>query len=262
MTPWLIYPQTNGPQTNAPPNHHTTKFRLFCFSYSGAGASIFRTWAVPLAPHIEVVAVQLPGRESRRKEPLFHNLPSLITALTPVLLPYLDRPFAFFGHSVGALIGFELARQLRRIGHSPPVQLIVSGRAAPQIPAATPPIHHLPDADFLTELQRYNGIPAIVLANTDVMNIFMPILRADLAMNETYVYQPEAPFNFPIAAFGGLHDAQVSQSALASWGEQTTADFGINLLPGDHFFLKAQKMVLLQHIASLKPFMAKVGIVS
>jgi medium-chain acyl-[acyl-carrier-protein] hydrolase len=261
MTPWLIYPQTNGPQTNAAPTNSTAKFRLFCFPYSGAGASIFRTWAAPLAPHIEVVAVQLPGRETRRKEPLFANLPALIEALTPALLPYLDRPFAFFGHSVGALISFEMARQLRRVGHSPPVQLIVSSRPAPQLPAATPPIHHLPDADFLAALQRYSGTPAIVLENADVMNVFMPILRADLAMNETHVYQPEAPFEFPIAAFGGLQDPQVSQAALASWSEQTSADFQIELLPGNHFFLKEQKMAILHHIAALEQFMAKVGIV-
>jgi medium-chain acyl-[acyl-carrier-protein] hydrolase len=251
MTPWLTYPQTNGPQTNAPPNNHTAKFRLFCFPYSGTGASIFRTWAAPLAPHIEVVAVQLPGRETRRKEPLFANLPSLIAAMTPALLPYLDRPFAFFGHSVGALIGFEMARQLRRIGHLPPVRLIVSGRPAPQLTATRPPIHHLPDADFLTELQRYNGIPAIVLENTDVMNIFMPILRADLAINETYIYQAEAPFEFPIVAFGGLQDIQVSQHAISGWHKQTTADFTLKMLPGNHFFLKDQQMEILQLIASL-----------
>jgi medium-chain acyl-[acyl-carrier-protein] hydrolase len=260
MTSWLIYPPTNGPQTNAPPTNSTAKFRLFCFPYSGAGASVFRTWAAPLAPHIEVVAVQLPGRETRRKEPLFSNLPSLIEALTPVLLPYLDRPFAFFGHSVGALISFEVARQLRRSGHSAPDHLIISGRSAPQILATTPPIHHLPDPDFLAELQRYNGTPAIVLENAAVMNVFMPILRADLAINETYVYQPEAPFEFPIAAFGGLQDTQVSQSALSDWSKQTTADFSIKLLPGDHFFLKEQKMAILQDIASLDKFMAKVEI--
>jgi medium-chain acyl-[acyl-carrier-protein] hydrolase len=255
MTPWLIYPQTNGLPTNAPPTNSTAKFRLFCFPYSGAGASIFRTWATPLAPHIEVVAVQLPGRETRRKEPLFSNLPALIQALTPALLPYIDRPFAFFGHSVGALISFEVARQLRRSGHLSPSYLVVSGRPAPQLPSTTPPIHHLPDVDFLAELQRYNGTPAIVLENADVMNVFMPILRADLAINETYVYQPEAPFNFPIAAFGGLQDIQVSQSALSGWGEQTSADFKIELLSGNHFFLKEQKTAILQHISSLEKFM-------
>jgi medium-chain acyl-[acyl-carrier-protein] hydrolase len=251
MTPWLIYSPTNGPQTNAPPTNSIAKFRLFCFPYSGAGASIFRTWAAPLAPDIEVVAVQPPGRENRRQEPLFNNLLALIEALTPALLPYLDRPFAFFGHSVGALIGFEVARQLRRTGHLSPFHLIVSGRLAPQLPAATPPIHRLPDADFLAELQRYNGTPAIVLENAAVMNVFMPILRADLAMNETYVYQPEAPFDFPITAFGGLEDSQVSQAALSGWAEQTTANCRIELLPGNHFFLKEQKMAILQHIASL-----------
>lgn len=252
MTPWLIYSQPNGLPTNTPPANPTAKFRLFCFPYSGAGGSIFRTWAAPLAPHIEVMAVQLPGREHRRKEPLFSHLPSLIQALTPALLPYLDRPFMFFGHSVGALISFEVARQLRRCQQPCPLQLIVSGRAAPQFPASTPPIHQLPDTDFLEELQRYNGTPAIVLNNADLMNVFMPILRADLAMNETYVYAPEAPFDFPIVALGGLQDPQVSQAALSAWREQTHSNFCFKLLPGNHFFLKAQQTEILQFISSLK----------
>jgi medium-chain acyl-[acyl-carrier-protein] hydrolase len=252
MTPWLIYPQPNGPQTHEPQTNSTAKFRLFCFPYSGAGASIFRTWAAPLAPHIEVVAIQLPGRENRRKEALFSHMPSLIQALTSALLPYLDRPFMFFGHSVGALISFEVARQLRQCEQQCPLQLIVSGRSAPQFPASTPPIHQLPDADFLEKLQRYNGTPAIVLNNADLMNVFMPILRADLAMNETYLYAPEAPFDFPIAALGGLQDTQVSQAALSAWREQTYSNFCLKLLPGNHFFLKDQQTEILQFISSLK----------
>jgi medium-chain acyl-[acyl-carrier-protein] hydrolase len=252
MTPWLIYPQTNGIQTNVPQAHTSAKFRLLCFPYSGAGASIFRTWTAPLAPHIEVVAVQLPGREARRKEVLFSHLPSLIQAMTPALLPYLDRPFMFFGHSVGALISFEVARQLRRIGHALPCHLVVSGRAAPQFPASAPPMHQLPDADFLAALHRYNGTPAIVLKNADLMNLFMPILRADLAINETYIYEPEAPFDFPIAVFGGSEDAQVSHADLSGWREQTKADCNLKLFPGDHFFLKHQQTAILQIISALE----------
>ncbi len=242
MTPWLICPPTN---TAAP-------IRLFCFAYSGAGASIFRTWAAQLAPHIEVLAVQLPGRETRRKESLLSNLPALIQTLTPALLPYLDRPFMFFGHSVGALISFEVARQLRRLAHLTPFHLIASGRQAPQLLASAPPIHQLPDADFLEKLRAYNGTPAIVLENVELMNLFMPILRADLALNETYIYTPEAPFEFAIAAFGGLQDEQVSQAGLSAWQEQTTGDFCLKLLPGDHFFIKNQQMEILQFISSLK----------
>jgi medium-chain acyl-[acyl-carrier-protein] hydrolase len=247
MTPWLIYPQTNVAQTQS-----TAKFRLFCLPYSGAGAAIFRAWAAPLAPDIEVVAIQLPGRETRRQEPLLTNLPALIQALTPVLCPYLDRPFVLFGHSVGALICFELARQLRRIDHREPFHLVVSGRPAPQLPALTPAIHQLPDADFLQELRRYNGTPEIVLQNVELMNLFMPILRADLAINETYVYTPERPFDFSMTVLGGLHDPQVSEIDLASWREQTNSKFSLKMLPGDHFFLKQQQTEILEIISSLK----------
>jgi medium-chain acyl-[acyl-carrier-protein] hydrolase len=242
MTPWLIHPQPNPAAT----------VRLFCFPYSGAGASIFRPWAAQLAPHVEVLAIQLPGRETRLKEPLFTNLPALIPTLTPVLLPYLDRPFVFFGHSVGALISFEVARQLRRLGHLTPFHLIASGRQAPQLLASTPPIHQLPNTDFLEQLSRYNGTPTIVLQNVELMNLFMPILRADLAMNETYIYTPEAAFEFAITALGGLQDEQVSQAGLSAWREQTSGDFCFKMFPGDHFFLKNQQMEILQFIASLE----------
>jgi medium-chain acyl-[acyl-carrier-protein] hydrolase len=256
MTPWLIYPQIGmvqkGNNSTVSLSSSAPKFRLFCFPYSGAGASIFRPWAAPLAPDIEVIAIQPPGRESRLQEPLLNELPSLTEALTPALIPYLDRPFAFFGHSVGALICFEVARQLRRFELPTPFHLVVSARHAPQLPAPTPPIHQLADTDFITELRRYNGTPEMVLQNTELMNFFIPILRADLAINETYIYTPEAPFEFPISAFGGLQDSQVDEDDLAAWAEQTQSEFSLQMLPGDHFFLKDQQEKILQSIAALE----------
>ena len=124
-----------------------TCFRLFCFPYAGGGASIFRTWPERLPPDIEVCAIQLPGREDRFGEPTFENLSSVIDVLADVLCPYTDFPFAFFGHSLGALISFELTRRLRRQKTPCPMQLFVSGHRAPQIPDPDPPIHQLPDVE-------------------------------------------------------------------------------------------------------------------
>lgn len=246
--PWLIYPKPNP----------KAYLRLFCFPYAGGGASIFRAWSIQLPPDIEVCSVQLPGRESRLKEPLFTNLSPLIDTLTPALLPHLDRPFAFFGHSVGALICFEVARQLRRLQHKNPLHLFISGRRAPQLPALEPPSHQLADAEFLEELRRYNGTPGNVLQNVELMNLFLPILRADLAINETYIYEHEAPLDCSISVFGGLEDGKVSRDSLAAWSKQTDGTFNLRMFPGDHFFLKSQQEALLQAICQdLVPFIAQ-----
>jgi medium-chain acyl-[acyl-carrier-protein] hydrolase len=218
-----------------------TCFRLFCFPYAGGGASIFRTWPQRLPSDIEVCAIQLPGREDRFAEPPFDSLLSLIDVLADVLYPYMDFPFAFFGHSLGALISFELTRRLRRQKTPCPMQLFVSGHRAPQIPDPDPPIHQLPDAEFIEELGRFNGTPKAVLENPELMEVFMPLLRSDIGLDETYVYDHEAPLDCPISAFGGLKDEEVSREELAGWHDQTRSEFHIQMFPGDHFFLNGKK---------------------
>jgi surfactin synthase thioesterase subunit len=213
-----------------------TCFRLFCFPYAGGGASIFRTWPERLPSDIEVCAIQLPGREDRLTETPFDRLSSLIAALADVLYPYLDFPFAFFGHSLGSLISLELARWLRRQKAPCPSQLFVSGSRAPQIPNPDPPIHQLPDAEFIEELRRFNGTPKAVLNNSELMEVFLPLLRSDMRLYETYVYDHEAPLDCPISAFGGLEDEEVSREDLAAWHDQTRNKFHIQMFPGDHFF--------------------------
>jgi medium-chain acyl-[acyl-carrier-protein] hydrolase len=252
MNPWLIYPSVAVAASGAATTTAATAaFRLFCLPYSGAGASVYRTWGTALAPNVEVVAIQLPGRESRLKEPLLHDLSMLIETLTPVLIPHLDRPFGFFGHSVGALVGFELARQLRRFDQPLPAHLFVSARHAPQLSAATAPIHQLPDVELVAQLRRYNGTPEVVLQNTELMNLFLPILRADLAMNENYMHLSEDAFEFPITAFGGLQDTQVGEDDLAAWAEQTQDTFRLQMFSGDHFFLKDHQSEILQSIVAV-----------
>jgi surfactin synthase thioesterase subunit len=218
-----------------------TGFRLFCFPYAGGGASIFRTWPQRLPPDIEVCAIQLPGREDRFLETPFDKLSSLIEALVGVLDPYLDFPFAFFGHSFGSLIAFELTRRLRRQKAPCPLQLFVSGSRAPQIPDPDPPMHQLPDAEFIEELRRFNGTPKTALENSELMELFLPLLRSDIHLGETYVYSTEAPLDCPITAFGGLEDEEVSREELAGWSEQTRSRFRMHMFPGDHFYLNGKE---------------------
>ncbi len=238
MKNWIIFPQPNPQAT----------IRLFCFTYAGASASIFRTWAIHLSPEIEVCAVQLPGRENRIKEPLFTQLAPLLQNFIPALLPHLDRPFAFFGHSLGGIICFETARYLCQIKQKSPLHLFISARQAPGEPDLHPPIHQLPDTEFLQELRRFNGTPESVLQNIEFMKFFLPILRADLAIAETYVPIPQPPLDCPISVFGGLEDKVTSPNSFDAWRQQTQKHFKLHMFPGNHFFIRSQQQKILQAI--------------
>jgi len=241
------------PMPSAPSNSWITcpspkpqaSLRLFCFPYAGGGALSFRSWGAHL-PAVEVCPIELPGRGMRLKEAPFTRLVPLAEAVVEALLPYLDKPFAFFGHSMGALISFEVARRLRRNQTRNPVQLFVSGHRAPRWPDPDPPIHILPEAEFLGELRRLNGTPEAVLANHELMQLLLPVLRADFAVLETYCYEPTSPLECPIAAFGGLHDPDVTCEMLEAWRQETRSDFSLQMLPGDHFFLHTAQSLLWQ----------------
>lgn len=223
--------------------------RLFCFPHAGGGASLFRSWPDALPPDIEICPVQLPGRESRLLEPSFSQLSPMVQTLTEVLHAYLSVPFAFFGHSLGALISFELTRQLRRQNNPGPVYLFISGCRAPQIPDPDPPIHQLPQSAFVRELHRLNGTPHEVLQNAELMQLVLPILRADFAVYETYIYANENPLDCPISVFGGLQDFKVGHDELLAWRDQTRGLFNLRMFPGDHFFLQSAQALLLRVIS-------------
>jgi medium-chain acyl-[acyl-carrier-protein] hydrolase len=237
---WVTCPKP-GPQA---------RLRLFCFPYAGGGASLFRTWADDLPAQVEVCPIQLPGRESRFREARYSRLMPLVHALGDVIQPYLTVPFAFFGHSLGALISFELTRYLRRQGAPLPVCLFASAHRAPHLPDPKPPIYNLPDPRFLGELRLLNGMPGEVLENAELMELMLPLLRADFAVAETYAYTEDAPLSCPISAFGGLADDEVSQEEAAAWHTQTLGAFTLRMLPGDHFFLVKERATLLQAIAA------------
>jgi medium-chain acyl-[acyl-carrier-protein] hydrolase len=231
------------------PHPNPQEIRLFCLPYAGGGTVSFRGWSDAL-PHLEVCPIQLPGRERRLSEAPFSQLDLLLPALTAALLPYLNQPYALFGHSMGGLIAFELVRALRHQNYSQPVHLFIAGCRPPQLPNLNPILHNLPDAAFLKELHRYNGTPEAVLANTELMELLLPTLRADFTLVETYAYQAELPLTCPISVFGGLQDNIVVPELLAAWQAQTTAAFTKHLLPGDHFFLHSEQSCLLRLLAA------------
>lgn len=224
------------------------RLRLFCFPYSGAGTSIFRAWLHSFPPDIEVCPVRLPGRENRIDEPPFTQMTALVQATAAALWSYLDRPFAFFGHSMGALLSFELARFLRRQHRVQPAQLFVSGHSAPHLRDAEPPCYALPEEAFIAKLRELHGTPDEVLNNSELRQLILPILRADFQVGGTYAYEDAAPLDCPITALGGAQDTYVSHTALEAWSAHTHARFNAQLLPGDHFFLHAAHAPLIRTI--------------
>lgn len=188
----------------------------------------------------------MPGRQNRIKEAPLTCLSTLVETIAQAIRSYLDKPFAFFGHSMGALVSFELARHLRRKEGVEPVHLFVSGRAAPQLSDAREPIHNLPTPEFVEKLRHLNGTPVDVFEHPELMQLALPVLRADFQMIDTYTYFAETPLSCPISAFGGLKDSEVCRQHLEAWREQTTNDFILRMFEGDHFFIQQSEPLLLR----------------
>lgn len=244
-TPWIAYAKPN-PQAY---------LRLFCLPYAGGAASIYREWSLLLPQTIEVWPIQLPGRESRIRESSINRVTPLVEAITSALIPYLDKPFAIWGHSMGALLAFEVVRQLRRENHKEPVHLFVSAHRAPQRPNLFPLIHQLPDVEFVRELRQLNGTPDEVLQHEELMELLLPVLRNDFTLVETYSYKEEPPLNCSLSAFGGLQDHKVHSDEVKAWAEQTKNTFRVRMFPGDHFFLHQHRTQLLSLLVQdLKPY--------
>ena len=223
-----------------------SSLRLFCFPYAGGGAPIFRSWPDKLPAAVEVCAIQLPGRGPRMMDKPFKRMPALVSALTDGLLPFFDKPFAFFGHSMGAWISFEVARRLQSKHSLEPLHLFVSGAGAPHMPSREHPIHDLPEDELREALKRLNGTPKELLENDDLMQLLLPTLRADFSVCETYVYRNGSLLNCPITAFSGLQDRRLYRSDLKAWDAQTNSSLSIKMFPGDHFFLHTAEPLLLQ----------------
>ncbi len=223
------------------------RLRLFCFPYAGGGAAVYARWAELLPSGVELCRVQLPGRETRWREAPFTSLPQLVDTLAAEIHAHLDRPFAFFGHSLGALISFELARQLRSRFELLPTHLFVSGRWAPHLPNPDPPIYQQPDDDLILALrERYDSLPDTVINDPELRAIFLPLLRADVTLLDTYDYQADRPLDCPITAYGGRADKRVTRAALEAWRDHTTQAFQVRLFPGAHFYLQAERVQVLQ----------------
>jgi medium-chain acyl-[acyl-carrier-protein] hydrolase len=224
------------------------RLRLFCFPYAGGGAALFRSWPDFLPSDVEVCGIQFPGREHRLGEPAYTRIAPLIQELADAISPYLDRPFAFYGHSMGALVSFELARRLRSVQNRQPVCLYLAAYRAPQLSNPNIKIYHLPSEVFKVVL-RADGISEAILQNEELMQAMLPTLRADFELCDTYEYKEEPPLICPFSLFGGLEDVRVGEADLKAWLVHSSAACHLSMLPGSHFFLHSAQDLLLTEIS-------------
>jgi medium-chain acyl-[acyl-carrier-protein] hydrolase len=225
-----------------------TKIRLFCFPYAGGSSAAFRTWKTGLSSVADVFSVELPGRGRRFSESPFLEMKPLVTALSKHIRQYLTRDFVFFGHSLGALVAYELTHQLLAECGLEPVHLFVSARGAPCTQEREQNIHSLSEEEFTARVAKLSGMPPEVVQNGELMKLVLPTLRADFSVAETYVYRRRRPLTCPITAFGGFSDQSVEITDLKAWSQETTGVFSLKLLAGGHFFLKNSEASLFDMI--------------
>ena len=223
-----------------PPSGSAHRLQLWCFPYAGGSASPYLQWQTGLAQDVEVCAVQLPGRGARLHEPPLRSLDTLVQALAEVVRAQARPPFAFFGHSLGGLVAFELARHCRRLGLPLPRQLFVSASGAPSTRTHTRRLHELDDEGLIAALRDYNGTPPAALEHRELMELLLPAIRADFEMLAGYRYRAEAPLDLPITVLAGMQDRHVDTQALSRWQECSTQPCRQHRFEGDHFFIHAQ----------------------
>lgn len=209
---------------------------MFCFPFAGGGAGAYSSWIKHFQESIVVCPIQLPGREEKITEAPYINMKELIEDLVQEINKYNEYKIILFGHSMGAKIAYEVAKRLE-LRNTPVEQLIISGSRVPHILEPNP-IYHLPDEEFKNELGRFDGTPKEILGNKELLNFFLPILRADFTMDETYCISEVVKLSCPILALGGTFDKEANEEAIVKWNEYTKSNFEVSIFEGGHFFIR------------------------
>jgi medium-chain acyl-[acyl-carrier-protein] hydrolase len=236
---WFLFPRPNP----------AAALRLFCFHYAGGSAQFFHGWPGRLPSSVEMGAIQLPGRGHRLREPHIRRLAPLSRIIAQESLPYLDKPFVFFGHSLGALLCFETARSLRRENRRQPAHMFVSATEAPHRRSMEESLSGLPKSALVKKLREFGAAPEEALQNDELLDLMLPTIRADFELCETYTYQQESPLECPITIYGGLEDYEVEAERLAAWSEMTVGACEARMFPGGHFYLKSSQTTFLRTFA-------------
>ncbi|HSP80352.1 MAG TPA: thioesterase domain-containing protein, partial [Myxococcaceae bacterium] len=217
------------------------KLRLFCFPFAGGSTVAFTGWEAALPAGVELCAVQLPGRDRRFLEPAIRQLPAMLDALEPALAPLLDKPFVFFGYSMGTRIALALTQRWQARGAPLPLGLVLAAAGAPHLPRTSR--EDLDDARFIELLRSYEGTPAEVFAHRELLEMVLPTLRADFAIADGVL--PAEPVRCPLSAWSGTEDPHVTPETLERWRELTTGEVRTRIFPGRHFFLRTARDSLL-----------------
>lgn len=226
------------------------ELRLYCLPHAGGAASAFRPWAGRLAG-VAVCPLQLPGRETRVHDAPHVRMGPLVEELAQVVLEDArGGPYAVYGHSLGALVGFELIHEIRRTGGPPPVQFLASGCPAPQWTGQDELFTSadLTDEQIVALLRQLGGTPEVFLSRPLILGMILPVLRADLSVKITYRYQPRPPLDVPITTIAGLDDPRAGVESIAAWREQTVRRFQAHTLAGGHFAALEQVDTTLGHL--------------
>jgi myxalamid-type polyketide synthase MxaE and MxaD len=241
QTHWVICPHPRP----------AAKLQLFCFPYAGGGASAFKAWGETFSDQVELCLIQMPGREERLSEKLIKDMPQLVDTLAKEITAFSKKPFAFFGHSMGAIVAYETARRLDSMRVSKPIHLFVSARAAPHLQENTDLLRFLDEQTFVDRLQEnYGAVPEAIRKSPELRKIFLPILRADVELLEKYEEVSAEPLDCPITAMGGISDPAISRANLEGWQARTSAKFTHHEFPGKHFYIDDEREAVMAAITN------------
>jgi medium-chain acyl-[acyl-carrier-protein] hydrolase len=218
-------------------NQEGVRLRLFCFPYAGGSSVLFRDWPNYLAASVDICTIEVAGRERLLAGQRTETFAQLLARVGEILNEQVDRPYAMFGYSMGALVSYLLARSQCERGLRPPSALLVAAHRAPHLPRRRDCLHNLSDAELIEALIELRGTPFEVLENREVMELYLPSVRSDLRFSETYQHESGERLPCPIYAFGGLADNEVSEDEIAAWQVLTAGAFRLEMIQGNHFFL-------------------------
>ncbi|MFG2209033.1 thioesterase II family protein [Streptomyces sp. NPDC048638] len=243
---WANAPR--GLDSGSPYRRTKVRANSVCLPHAGGSASFSFPLSRSLSADLDVIAVQYPGRQDRWRERCMENLDELAERVYATVALLTDRPLSLFGHSMGAALGFEVARLLEQRADAVPAHLFVSGRRAPSR-HRDETVHQLGDEGLLADVRRLSGTDSRILEDDEVLQMALPAFRADYKAIETYRYRPGPPLQCPIMAFTGDNDPKATVDEVRSWSEHTVADFGMKVYPGGHFFLSGQQEAIRREVA-------------
>ena len=234
----------------ATPSMGASTIRLFCLPYAGGGAAVYRNWGQLAPDWLQICPIEFPGRGWRKAEPLATSLVSLAEAIAAALHPYAWAPYAIFGHSMGALLAYEVATRMDNSAKRQLCKLFVSGSRPPFVPPKRPPVSHLPNPEFIERLREMQGTPEEVLSHPELMELMLPVLRSDFAMCEQYCLQQPYRLHIPITVLAGEQDEDATETDMLPWSLLTRETFRSLRFAGTHFFVREQEAAIVQAIST------------